>query len=169
MRLDVGGGKKRRKGYTSIDVTDYGEKNIVGDFREMTFNDVSVVRSFFLLEHFGRGEAIKVLQQWHSWIKEGGILWIAVPDFEYICKDFDINPYWITRHTFGSQGEDAWAFHLDGWYEDKIRELFPALGFEIFEIKRFKTRRYLPNIEVRAKKVKPNPEALERYLKKYPN
>ncbi|HEC66366.1 MAG TPA: hypothetical protein ENI23_13850 [bacterium] len=168
MKLDVGGGKKRRKGYTSIDVGDYGN-NIVGDFRTMKFEDVSVVRSFFLLEHYSRKEAITVLQQWHSWLKDEGTLWIAVPDFEYICKNFDIHPYWMTRHTFGSQGEDSWGFHLDGWYEDKIKKLFPALGFEIFEIKRFVSRKYLPNIEVLAKKVEPNPEALERYLNKYPN
>jgi predicted SAM-dependent methyltransferase len=165
MKLDIGGGKKKKKGFHTIDIEPRHKTNFVGDFRKMSFENIEHIRSNFLLEHFRREEQIKVLQLWHSWLQKYGVLDISVPDFEYICKNFAIHPYWMTRHAFGSQ-EAGWAYHLDGWYEEKIRKLFPCVGFEIQFIERFTTRRYLPNIRVVAKKVEP--KGLEEYIEIYP-
>ena len=165
MKLDIGGGKNSLKGYTTIDIEPKHGTDYVGDFRTMNFENIEEIRSWFLLEHFSREEQIKVLQLWHSWLVEGGILDVSVPDFEYICKNFNVHEYWMTRHAFGSQ-EANWAFHLDGWYEKKFKGLFPCLGFEIQEVERFITRKHLPNIRVLSKKVAPNGK-LNKYIKLY--
>jgi len=153
MKLDIGCGKKAHKEYKTIDLEEYANPTYLGDFREMTFKDVEVIRTHHLLEHFTREEGLKVLKLWHLWLKKEGVIVIETPDFQGICKDFDKNPYWMTRHAYGSQESD-WALHKDGWYEAKFVEVLPKLGFEITEIKHHKTRnRGLPNITIFAKKI----------------
>lgn len=155
LKLEIGSGKRPHKGYTTIDIEPHSNANYVGDFREMAFWGVEEIRSHHLLEHFSRDESVKVLALWREWLKPGGTLIVETPDFEYICKEFAEKPkdvhYWLTRHAYGSQ-EAGWAFHRDGWYEEKFRQVLPEVGFEIIEVKRNVTRGYLPNILVIAKK-----------------
>lgn len=62
--------------------------------------------------------------------------------------------------AYGSQ-EAEWAFHRDGWYEDKFKEILPEIGFKITLIKKKhnyfrdkdRTRYRLPVILVIAKKI----------------
>ena len=152
MKLDIGAGKKKHKGYTSIDIEEYNNPDIVGDFRTMKFENIEVIRAHHLLEHFGRDDGEDVLKLWASWLQKGGILIVETPDFEMICRNWDKNHYWMTRHAYGSQ-EREWALHKDGWYEEKFRVLMPKYGLEIIDVYRDVCRRYLPNITVRAKKI----------------
>ena len=169
-KINIGCGNKRVKDWTNIDIEKNTKADIVGDFRKMEFEDIEDIRMFFLLEHYSRAQGVEVLIQLHDWLKLGGILRVATPDMEYIAKDFKKNPYWITRHAFGSQ-ESFWAYHLDAWWEEKYRQILPAIGFEILEVKRSTVRRYLPNIEIVAKKLEPNyrRERLLEYIEKHPH
>ncbi len=153
MNLDIGSGRKPHKGYTTIDVEEYAHPDYLGDFREMTFKDIDVIRSHHLLEHFGREDGIRVLKLWQSWLKVGGTLLIETPDFEYICKEFPVNPEPLIRHAYGSQ-EASWALHKDGWYEAKFQKVLTNLGFKIESFKHSRTHSYqLPNITVIATKL----------------
>jgi predicted SAM-dependent methyltransferase len=147
QRLNIGCGKRKRKGYISIDIEPSNNPDIVGDFRTMDFKDVDEIRAEHLLEHFSRDEGIQVLKLWHKWLKDGGTLIVETPDFEGICRDFAVDKYWMTRHAYGSQ-EAEWAYHRDGYYEEKFKTLFPNIGFEILDIIKDRSRRILPNIKV---------------------
>jgi predicted SAM-dependent methyltransferase len=149
--LNIGCGKRKYRGYTTIDIDSENSPDIVGDFRTMDFKDVDEIRAEHLLEHFSRDEGIQVLKLWHKWLKEGGILIVETPDFEGICRDFEIDKYWMTRHAYGSQNAD-WAYHRDGYYEQKFKDLLPNLGFEIVSITKNRSRKILPNIKVVAVK-----------------
>lgn len=151
-KIEIGCGKRPHKGYTTIDVEEYANPDIVGDFRKMTFHNVEVIRAHHLLEHFSRDESLDVLKTWHRWLKEDGTLIVETPDFQGICENFSKDPYWMTRHAFGSQEQD-WAFHRDGWYEAKFRQILPEIGFEVVDIQRNVSRKILPNITVTAKKL----------------
>lgn len=151
QRLEIGSGRMPHKGYETIDVEAYANPTYLGDFRKMNFSEVEEIRSHHLLEHFGRQEGEEVLKLWYSWLKPQGVLIVETPDFEEICRQWDVNHYWMTRHAFGSQEQD-WAFHRDGWYEEKFKEVLPRLGFEIVSIQKSKSRKILPNILVVAKK-----------------
>lgn len=152
MKLEIGVGRRKHKGYETIDVEEYANPTYLGDFRTMSFSDVEEIRAHHLLEHFSRDESVKVLTLWNKWLKLGGTLIVETPDFEGICANFNKDHYWMTRHTYGSQ-EAEWAFHRDGWYEEKFREIFPAVGFEIISIDKSVSRKILPNITVVAKKI----------------
>jgi predicted SAM-dependent methyltransferase len=105
----------------------------------MTFSDVEEIRSNYLFEHFSRKESIEVLNQWKSWLRVGGKLTLEVPDIEGICKVFGSTRLWADRdtlisHIYGSQERD-WAYHKEGWYEDKMRKVLTETGFEVELIK----------------------------------
>jgi len=161
VKINVGSGKRYITEFLNIDVEERYHPDLIADFRTLTYSDVEEVHARHLLEHFGRDEAIKVLKQWHSWLKVGGLLLLEVPDFEGIIEDWNRNDkYWLVRHAYGSQGEDDWAYHKDGWYEDKFREILPQVGFEIVDMKKTRSRvrispteKYaLPNITLVARK-----------------
>ena len=154
MKLEIGVGRRKHKGYETIDVEEYANPTHLGDFRTMSFSGVEEIRAHHLLEHFSRDESIKVLTLWNKWLAVGGILIVETPDFEGICTNFNKDHYWMTRHTYGSQEAD-WAFHRDGWYENKFKTTLPELGFDIVDIRRNHTRGYLPNIRVTSKKGHP--------------
>lgn len=162
-RIEIGSGKWPHIGYTHIDIEKNPNVDIVGDFRTMSFSELEEIRSHHLLEHFSRNESIEVLKLWHSWLKKDGVLTIETPDFEYICAKFSSDKKWMTQHTFGSQ-EANWAYHKDGWWEEKFRKILPEIGFEIVIVKRStskvirdegedKGRHILPNITITAKKI----------------
>jgi hypothetical protein len=146
-KLNIGCGIRHLKGYKTIDIEPKNNPDIVGDFRTMKFEDVDEIRAEHILEHFSREEGLQVLAQWVSWLKEGGKLIVETPDIEYICKDWQIDPYWMTRHIYGSQRAD-WAFHKDGWYEGKFRQELWKLGMDVFSVQRNVSRKLLPNIKV---------------------
>lgn len=152
-RLNIGCGRKKYHGYTTIDIEPKNTPDILGDFRTMNFSDIEEIRAEHLLEHFGRDEGVQVLKLWYDWLMPGGRLIVETPDFEMICAGFaeqnTYGRYWFTRHAYGSQEAD-WAFHRDGWYEDKFREILTEIGFEIDTVVRNKTRGILPNIKVLA-------------------
>lgn len=150
-KLEIGVGKKHHPGYKTIDVEIYANPDYLGDFRTMEFKDIDEIRAHHLLEHFSRKEGEDVLKLWHNWLKKDGLLIVETPDFEGICDNFKKDKYWMTRHAYGSQ-EAGWAFHRDGWYQEKFEFILPKLGFEILEIRKSVSRKILPNITVISKK-----------------
>lgn len=150
-KLELGMGIKRHPGYTTVDIRPEVKPDFIGDFRTMTFCNLDEVRSHHLFEHFSREESLEVLKQWNTWLKPKGQLVIETPDFEGICRDFHKDPYWMTRHAYGSQESD-WAFHKDGWYEDKFKEILPKVGFTLLSVRKTCSRKILPNITILAEK-----------------
>ena len=151
MKLEIGVGRKHHPGYKTIDIESYASPDHLGDFRMMTFNDIEEIRAHHLLEHFSRQEGENIIKLWHSWLRKDGLLIVETPDFEGICDNFKKDKYWMTRHAYGSQ-EAEWAFHRDGWYQEKFEVILPKLGFNIIEIKKSVSRKILPNIRVVAEK-----------------
>ena len=151
MKIDVGSGNITHRGYKSVDIDPKFNPDYLGDFREMEFEDIEAIRAHHILEHFGRDEGVEVLKLWYSWLKKGGTLLIEVPDFEEICKNFDKDKYWMTRHAFGAQDAEH-NYHRDGWYREKFENILPKIGFKIQEFRQKITRDILPNLIVIAKK-----------------
>ena len=152
-------------GFLNVDVEKFPEVDIVADFRELDieFRSLDEIQSHHLLEHFGREEAMNVLALWFNWLKLGGLLIVETPDFDGICERFRENKYWLARHAYGSQEAD-WAFHRDGWWEEKFREIYKKIGLEILDVKKSysrvvryengqKVKHLLPNITVIAKRI----------------
>ena len=49
-------------------------------------NSVDLIYASHVFEYFDREEGLDVLKKWNSKLKEGGVLRIAVPDFEEMAR-----------------------------------------------------------------------------------
>lgn len=167
MRLHLGCGEKYLEGYVNVDyppdehsVQVSSPADLHADITELSYESASVaeIRLHHVFEHFDRATALRLLIDWYGWLEEGGTLVIETPDFEAGARRFlkrrrlsDRGK--VVRHIFGSQ-EASWAFHADGWYEEKFRQVLDALGYEVAGVDR-KSWRGTDNITVTARKPPP--------------
>ena len=89
MRLHLGCGKRYLPGFVHVDLTDFPHIDYQQDIRELPmFGDetVDLVYACHALEYFDRIEAQQVLEEWHRVLRPGGILRLAVPDFEALLQ-----------------------------------------------------------------------------------
>lgn len=182
MKLHLGCGQVYLKDYTNIDfppskhtvqVKSVADEN--HDLLSLKYKGESIqeVRLHHVYEHFTRPIAIALLASWHTWLKKGGVVHIEVPDFDRTAR-IVLNPFSkdndkkvALRHIFGSNEAD-WATHYEGWSEQRLKEVFELLGFEITETIKgsYKATR---NITVIGKKVKKSlsEKSLEKAVSNY--
>jgi len=143
LKLHLGCGEQHFKGYVNIDfppsehtVQANSVADVFADLNTLSFPQFSIdeVRSHHVLEHFDRSTALALLCKWHHWLKVGGTILVETPDFDQCIKMLNSSSYTYEqkqvtlRHVFGSH-EAKWAIHCDGWYEEKFRRIFSAIGF----------------------------------------
>ena len=89
---------------------------------------VDEIRASHVLEHFPGANTVGVLTQWVSKLKPGGVLKVAVPNFEWIAKNYldgrDIN---VQGYTMGGQ-VDANDFHHAIFDEECLAEALRLAG-----------------------------------------
>lgn len=91
MKLHLGCGDKRIDGFINIDLRASNNVDIVDDvatLQQINNNSVELIYASHVLEHFGRHEYTKVLKRWCECLKPGGVLRLAVPDFEAVVKRY---------------------------------------------------------------------------------
>ena len=89
IKLHIGCGAKYIPGFIHIDVRKLPHVDYVASADKLNMfddNSVDLVYACHLLEHFGRNQIYDVLREWHRVLKPGGILRIAVPDFEKLVE-----------------------------------------------------------------------------------
>ena len=89
IKLHLGCGEKFIPGFLHLDTRKFSHVDYVTsvDKLDMFRNDsVDLIYACHLLEHFKRNDTEKVLKEWYRVLKPGGILRIAVPDFEKLVE-----------------------------------------------------------------------------------
>ena len=89
MKIHLGCGKRYIPGYIHIDAVPFPHVQHVSVIDNLPFiNDesVDVIYNCHVLEHFQKNKVHTVLKEWHRILKKGGILRIAVPDFEALSN-----------------------------------------------------------------------------------
>lgn len=89
VKLHIGCGERYIPGFIHIDVRQLPHVDYVTSADKLDmFEDSSVdlVYACHILEHFRRNQIYDVLREWHRVLKHGGILRIAVPDFEKLVE-----------------------------------------------------------------------------------
>ena len=82
IRLNLGAGDTKLPGYIAVDRKN-GQEVYPLAYED---NSVDEIYASHILEHFGLNEILKVLQNWVSKLKPGGLMKIAVPDFQKITE-----------------------------------------------------------------------------------
>jgi hypothetical protein len=81
-----------------------------------------------ILEHFSYREAWDVVRHWVAKLKVGGVLKIAVPDFEKIIKNYQEGTDKKTLHyLMGGQLEDG-DFHKSAWDRESLTHYMTEAG-----------------------------------------
>ena len=88
-KLHIGCGDRHIPGFIHVDVRKLPHVDYVtsADKLDMFEDDsVDLIYSCHVLEHFPKYQTEDVLKEWHRVLKPGGILRLAVPDFEKIVE-----------------------------------------------------------------------------------
>lgn len=119
VKLDIGSGISKRKGYITIDVVPEVNPDLLLDVESNPLpfdsNSVDEIRAWSVLEHFHDDKKLFVICEFWRVLKSGGILDIAVPlcTTEQAWQDPTHLSHW-SRRTFwyftkGNNFRDAFA------------------------------------------------------------
>lgn len=89
MKLHLGCGKKNLEGFINVDLLDYDHIDYQTSIDNLHFaedSSVDLIYACHVLEHVGRYEYEKTLNEWYRVLKPSGVLRLAVPDFEACVK-----------------------------------------------------------------------------------
>jgi len=92
LNLHLGCGNKYIPGFLHVDIVPLPHVDHVGPAERLDFvadNSADLIYACHLLEHYGRHELRKVLNEWYRALKPGGVLRLAVPDFAAVCHLYD--------------------------------------------------------------------------------
>jgi len=124
MKLNLGAGHKPIDGYENLD-------GFKGDsIYPLNFDKNSIVeiRASHVLEHFGHEESVTVLSHWIQALRPGGILKIAVPDFDDLIRRRNMGQKWDFEAIIMGGQVDERDYHKSIWTQEKLRYLMEALG-----------------------------------------
>ena len=88
-KLHLGCGVKNLPGWFHVDALDYEHVDHKGPVDDLAFipdGQVGLIYACHVLEHFGRKETVRVLTEWRRVLRPGGVLRLAVPDYEACAK-----------------------------------------------------------------------------------
>jgi hypothetical protein len=125
VKLNLGGGEIQIDGYINVD------RHVGKEVYPLEYPDNSVdeIRASHILEHFSYHDTVKVLENWLSKLKPGGIIKLSVPDFKKICDQYQKqhdSP--INGYVMGGQ-VDQDDFHRAIFDEFSATQLLRAVGF----------------------------------------
>lgn len=129
MKLNIGSGSQVLEGFTPID-RKYGTEAY--PLEGIADGSVEEIRASHVLEHFTWGEARKVLAEWARVLQDGGVIRIAVPDFDKICDPASAK-YGHKRLNFLMGGQtDENDIHRSAWTAEKLEAFMKRAGFGEF-------------------------------------
>lgn len=147
MKLHIGCGKKYLPGYKHLDVIPYEHVDFECDARKLDIiesQSVSEIYACHVLEHVERNEVSGVLREWWRVLKQGGVIRIAVPDFEAIVREYVAGEA-LSRFQgllYGGQTYD-YNFHHVTFDFPLLKQLLEEAGF--LDIERYDWRTFLPD------------------------
>ena len=132
-RLHLGCGKRHIPGYHHIDILEFPHVDTIGPVEwlgHIRSDCAETIYACHVLEHFGRYEVFDVVSEWFRVLRPGGILRVAVPDFEaaarYHVAHGDIRD--VLGLLMGGQ-TTAFDYHRVIFDQTSLGELLEDVGF----------------------------------------
>lgn len=134
MKLHLGCGKRYIDGFYHVDALNYEHVDHVGSVTDLSqFSDQSIdlIYASHLLEHFSRVETANVLSEWFRVLKVGGVLRLAVPDFEKVVQVYLKNGKidGLLGFLVGGQ-KDEYDYHKMVFDYGSLSDLLQNVGFK---------------------------------------
>ena len=137
LKLNLGSRDRHIPGFKSIDInSEFAEQRAsISDLWMYKTGSVSEIYCSHALEHLPHKYTLDTLKEWHRLLKPGGILYVAVPDFERTVELYLKTKAegigltdWAVNFLWGDQGYKE-AFHYAGFDFLRLRKLLFAAGF----------------------------------------
>tara|TARA_B100000900_G_scaffold306769_1_gene265400 strand:- start:398 stop:940 length:543 start_codon:yes stop_codon:yes gene_type:complete len=93
MKLHLGCGERYLEGYIHIDLGDYDHLDYqipVDDLSVFENNSINEIYASHVIEYFDRDEIKILLKEWNRVLVDGGVLRLAVPNFENLIKVYEL-------------------------------------------------------------------------------
>lgn len=151
MKLHLGCGKRYIPGFVHVDLDAYDHidyQSPVDDLSMFQDETCSLVYASHVLEYFDRVEAIGVLKEWRRVLRPGGVLRLAVPDFDKLVEVYKITedlskvlgPLYGRIEINGSEGKRA-VYHKTVYNFNSLKEMLEETGFR--DVRRYDWRKTL--------------------------
>jgi len=142
MKLHLGCGKRDfGDGWHHIDYVDYPHV-VSNDVTNLPYDNDScdVIYASHLLEYFDRQEVIEVLKEWRRVLTVGGILRLAVPNFEVLSKLYSERVITLDQVVGPLYGKwnDPPIYHKTTYDFDSLDKVLKDCGFK--DVKKYDWR-----------------------------
>jgi predicted SAM-dependent methyltransferase len=148
MNLHLGCDKRFIPGFVHIDLADFPHIDHKHDIRSLPMiadGSVDLIYVCHALEYFDRVEVLDVLREWLRVLRPGGILRVAVPDFEAMTLVYQkygdlglvLGPL-FGRWQIKSSSEPAFIYHRTTYDFQSLQGVLESAGFG--EVRRYNWR-----------------------------
>lgn len=134
LKLNLGCRNRSIPGFKGMDIDQHESVDIVGDISDLSQfggGSVSEIYASHVLEHFPHPLTVSVLVEWNRVLENGGILYVAVPDFKRAVEIYNKMGLqdWIVNQLYGDQGYET-AFHYTGFDFNRMSHILKLAGFK---------------------------------------
>ena len=146
-KLHLGCSGKHLTDWTNIDIQPGKGVDMVMDVRVLKFPDASASEIYYChgLEHLRYAEVTPALKDWLRILVPGGLLRLAVPDFEAMAKLYANDTLCLDTFKWALSGgqENNWNIHYSLWDYKTLAEVLIGAGF--VTVARYEASDWLPN------------------------
>lgn len=150
MKLHLGCGKRYIPGFVHIDLNDFPHIDYRYDIRSLPMfknNSVDLIYFCHGIEYFDRIEIADVLKEWKRVLKRGGVLRLAMPDFNSLVKvyrkyrtlDKILGPLYGRWEIKGKNDRVEILYHKTVYDFTSARKLLESNGFK--QVRRYDWRK----------------------------
>jgi len=132
-KLNLGCFDRKIPGFINVDIRKDVDPDLIDDvfeLNEIKDNSIDLIYACHVLEHADYKEAAKALKRWHSVLKLGGVLRVAVPDMQaHFAHYFYHNDLRALHSTLWGSQKHPYDYHKNGWDFQKLKEDLELTGF----------------------------------------
>lgn len=136
-KIHLGCGKRYLEGYLHVDIDEYDHidyRNKIDNLNMFNDNFAELIYASHCLEYFDRNEVMDVLVEWRRVLEPGGVLRLAVPNFQSLIKIYSEtnNLEKILGPLYGkwNVGKDEFIYHKTAYDHDSLKAILEESGFE---------------------------------------
>jgi len=133
MKLHLGCGKRFIPGWVHVDVVDYPHidlRHSIDDLPMIASGTVHTIYACHVLEHFFLQAVPRILKEWWRVLEPGGLLRVAVPDFEQLAANYlEHHDLEIVRGSLMGRGDHLYNIHHTVFDLPTLAKALVAAGF----------------------------------------